>query len=207
MPSADHRRWRIPHIPFLPDLLARFGSGSGLGGALGGAECTGYAAAPASTAPGKPSRDHRGTGSPSWLSRLTSGAFFVEDWGLREGLGVYRAQSPPASPNAPQSGRQMGGATAVGGIVASMISWRPRRTLSDLARKPGMHRIRRGARIDGDNWNGCHCLGLLGLLGLLGAGPDGLLNQRPKNCFKDVLPVGAAAMMSARASESAMTAK
>ena len=67
-----------------------------------------------------------------------------------------------------------------------------------------MHRIRCGARTDRDNWNGCRCLGLLGLLG---AGPDGLLNQMPKNRFKDVLPVGEAATMSARASESAMTAK
>ena len=34
-----------------------------------------------------------------------------------------------------------------------------------------------------------------------------MLNQMPKNRFKDVLPVGEAATMSARASESAMTAK
>jgi len=41
----------------------------------------------------------------------------------------------------------------------------------------------------------------------LASRPGGLLNQIPKYCFNDVLPVGAVAMMSARASESAMTAK
>jgi hypothetical protein len=46
----------------------------------------------------------------------------VEDWGLREGLVVYRAQNPPSSPNAPQSGRRADGATAVSGIEASTIS-------------------------------------------------------------------------------------
>jgi hypothetical protein len=71
----------------------------------------------------------------------------VEDWGLREGLGVYRAQNPPSSPNAPQSGRQMDGATAVSGIEASTTSRRPRRTPSDLACCTGMHLINRGARI------------------------------------------------------------
>ena len=41
---------------------------------------------------------------------------------------------------------------------------------------------------------------------LLGAGPGGWLNHMPKDCFNDVLPAGAAATMSARSSESAMTA-
>ena len=45
----------------------------------------------------------------------------------------------------------------------------------------------------------------MGVLGVLGA--DGLLNQMAKDRFKEVLPVGEAATMSARASESAMTAK
>src|SRR5579859_5797689 len=42
---------------------------------------------------------------------------------------------------------------------------------------------------------------------LRGPGLGGGLNQIPKNCFSDVLPAGAAATMSARAWESAMTAK
>ena len=41
---------------------------------------------------------------------------------------------------------------------------------------------------------------------LLGAGPGGWLNHMPKDCFNDALPAGAAATMSARSSESAMTA-
>ena len=44
-------------------------------------------------------------------------------------------------------------------------------------------------------------------LDLLRPGPGGWLNHMPKNCFNDVLPAGAVATMSARASESAMTAK
>jgi hypothetical protein len=54
----------------------------------------------------------------------------------------YRAQSPPAGPNPPRSGRRADGTTAVSGIVASMTSRRPRRTLSDLACSTGDQHIR-----------------------------------------------------------------
>jgi hypothetical protein len=72
----------------------------------------------------RPPRDHRGTRGPSCLNRLTSGAFFREDWGLQVPPYPKSSRKPKYSRIWAPGGRR----TAVSGIVASTTSPRPRRT-------------------------------------------------------------------------------